>query len=71
MEWVVWMWRVALSLATVGTSLGVCVSRLFIAKTEMAMRCSGVGGEEVGGKCGASKGVVCVRGQVVDGTYCR
>jgi len=47
----VWMWRVALSLATVGTSPGVLAGRLLIAKTEMAMRCRGVCGEEIGVKC--------------------
>jgi len=34
MDWVEWMWRVALSLATVGTSPGVRAGRLFVAKTE-------------------------------------
>jgi len=29
---------------------------VFIAKTEMAMRCRGVGGEEVGMKCGCMQG---------------
>jgi len=36
----------------------------FIAKIEMGMRCRGMGGEEVGVKCGCSTGVVRVRGQV-------
>jgi hypothetical protein len=45
------MWRVALSLATVGTSPGVRAGRQFIAKIEMAMGCRGVGGEHVGVKC--------------------
>jgi len=52
----VWIWRVALSLATVGTRPDVRASRLFIAKTEMAMRCRGVCGEEVGVKCGCMQG---------------
>jgi len=30
-----------------------------------------VGGKEVGGKCGASKGVVCVGGRVFVGACCR
>jgi len=47
----VWgLWKVALSLATLGTSPGVRAGRQFIAKIEMAMRCRGVGGEEVGVK---------------------
>jgi len=50
------MWRVALSLATVGTSPGVHASRQFTAKIEMAMRCRGVGGEEVGVKCDCMQG---------------
>jgi len=50
------MWRVALSLATVETSPGVRASRQFIAKIEMATRCWGVGGEEVGVKCGCMQG---------------
>jgi len=59
------MWRVMLSLATVGTSPGVRAGRQFVAKIEMAMRCRGVGGEEVGVKFViVCKGVMSVRGQV-------
>jgi len=46
------MWRVTLSLATVGTSPGVRACRQFIAKIEMTTRYRSVGGEEVGVKCG-------------------
>jgi len=54
-----------LSLATVGTSPGVRAGRQFVAKIEMAMRCRGVGGEEVGVKFViVCKGVMSVRGQV-------
>ena len=42
------MWRVVLSLATLGTSPGVRAGRQFINKIEMAMRCRGVGGGQVG-----------------------
>ena len=56
MEWFVWMWRVALSLATVRTSQGVRAGRLLIDKTEMAMGCRGMGGEKVGVKCGCMQG---------------
>ena len=52
MEWFVWMWRVALSLMTVGTRPDVRTGRQFITNTEMAMRYRGVGGREVGVKCG-------------------
>jgi len=31
----------------------------------------GVGGRKTGGKCGASKGVVCVGGRVFGGACCR
>jgi len=33
------MWRVALSVAMIGTSPGVCAVRLFIAKTEVKCGC--------------------------------
>jgi len=40
----------------------VCArDRLFITKIEMATRCRGVGGEEVGVKCGCMQGVVRVQ----------
>jgi len=55
-EWFVWMWRVAFSLATVGTSPGVRAGRLFIAKTEMAKGCREMGGEEVAVKYGCMQG---------------
>ena len=44
------IWRVGLSLAT--AEVKCARDRMFIAKIEMAMRCRGVGGEEVGVKCG-------------------
>jgi len=48
----VWgMWRVELSLANTERGPAVRPDRLFIAKIEMATRCRGVGGEEVGVKC--------------------
>ena len=50
------MWRVALSLATVGTSPGVRAGRQLIAKIEMAVRCRGVGRGEVGVKCDCMQG---------------
>jgi len=50
------MWRVALFLATVGTSPGVRPGKQFIAKIEMATRCRGVGGKEVGVKRGCTQG---------------
>jgi len=59
------MWRVALSVATVGTSPGVRASRQFVAKTEMATRCRGVGGEEVGVKFGCMQGCCEAARQVV------
>jgi len=51
------MWRVALSLANIeARPSGTCRTGSFIAKIEMAMRCIGVGGEEVGVKCGCMQG---------------
>jgi len=50
------MVRVALSLAAVGTKPSCARDRLYIAKTEMAVRCSGVGGEKVGVECGCMQG---------------
>ena len=49
--------RVALSLATTESRPQRHVpDRQFIAKIEMAMRCKGVGGREVGVKCGCMQG---------------
>jgi len=59
------MWRVALSLVMVGTSPGVRAGRQFIAKTEMATRCWGVGGEEVEVKCKEGVPPIC------SSTWCR
>ena len=56
MEWVEWMWRVALSLATVRTSPGVRAGRRFIAQIDLAMRWNCVAREEVGVKCGCTQG---------------
>jgi len=51
------MWRVALSLAnTEARPSGTCRTGTFVAKIEMVMRCNGVGGEEVGVKCGCMQG---------------
>jgi len=51
------MWRVSLSLAnTEARPNGTPQDWLFIAKIEMATRCRGVGGEEVGVKCGCIQG---------------
>jgi len=54
----VWgMWRVAQSLAnTEARPSGTCRTGSFIAKLDMAMKCNGVGGEEVGVKCGCMQG---------------
>jgi len=46
MEWFVWMWRVALSLMTVGTRPDVRAGRQFMTNTEMAMRYRGVSGRD-------------------------
>ena len=57
MEWVEWMWRVALPLAnTEARPSGTCWTGSFISKMEMAMRCNNVGGQEVGVKCGCIQG---------------
>jgi len=63
MEWVVWMWRIALSIAnTEAMPSGTPRTGSFTAKIEMAMRWSGVGGEEVGVKCGCMQGCcVCAK----------
>jgi len=59
-EWFEWMWRDALFIAAVETKPRCTANHFFleqsgaplgIAKIEMAMRCSGVGGREVGEKC--------------------
>ena len=57
MEWVEWVWRVAVSLAnTEARSSGTPQTGSFITKIEMATRCRDVGGEEVGVKCGCMQG---------------
>jgi hypothetical protein len=51
------MGRVALSLAkTEARPSGTCWTGSFMAKMEMAMRCNGVGGDQVGVKCGCMQG---------------
>jgi len=51
------MWRVALTVAnTEARPSGTCRTGNSIAKIEMAMRCNGVGGEEVGVKFGCMQG---------------
>ena len=57
MEWVEWMWRVALSLSnTEARPSGTFRTGSLIAKIEMAVGCRDVGGEEVGVKSGCMQG---------------
>jgi len=56
-EWVEWMWRVALSLAiTEARPSGTCRTGSFTFKIGMTMRYNSVCGEEVGVKCGCIQG---------------
>jgi hypothetical protein len=56
MEWVEWMWRGSVHCDVWGYLSCVRGDSQFIAKGEMDMRCRGVGGEEVGVKCGCIQG---------------